>query len=240
MKFKYVRVLIFIAVAGSCNAEANKEEAVKYFKERKFELGGNGIVISNVVINNTNVTKVDLEHICDLSTVKVLFFRSTHLEKGAIRGLERCDKLESVFYEKGSDVLMEDLVLYDAIPNLDSLLFRGNQYGDELMPYLGRLKNLKSIYIQPGGRPEDQKNGGSLTDEGIRLFAEARKSETPIWLVIQNQPKVTDKAFQYFLQIKGLVGIDFGTNQYVTEDGMHKFAKEYHEKYSVWVEMANR
>lgn len=239
MKFQYMIVYLLFFVACNLNSLADN---IGYLEERNFQLEKeNGKVYIATAVNLV-ISNKDIGKICTSGPVAVIFFRHSQIEKGAIDALEDCDKLKTVHYEEETKIIPEDLILYDRVPNLESLIIRSNTYGDELMPYLGKLKNVEKIYftadmVKSG---DDYITGeGKLTDEGIRLFAEARKNDNPVDLIIQDQLGITTKSFEYFLEIKGLEGINFGSNDNLTYEDMDKFYKAYLAKYGVKLKMTN-
>lgn len=221
---KKITFMVLFALAANCNAEERREEAIQYLKGKNYELGGFENVISNIVATNITVDRIALEKICDIGTVKSLFFRSSRLEKGAVRGLEGCDTLEYIRYEKGSTLPLEDIPDHDLIPKLAQLAFWGKTYGDDLMPYLAKLNKIPQLDIS-----------GSLTADGIRRYVEVTTVHSGIRFAISSNSDLDDSAFEHFLKLKGLKYIDFGTKTGVTEEGVARFGEDYMKKYGVGV-----
>jgi len=242
MRFTIIPIFLFLTVVTACNAEGKREDAIQYLKERKYHLrrAGDGLdsvkvkgEIYSVTAKEIDVTEKDLRTLCELGTVEVLFFRNSQLAQGAIRGLEGCDKLEYISYEEGATLPLEEIPDHDRIQNLNRLAFSGKVYGDTLMPYLGQLKKVPEIVIAG----DSVEVGGSITDEGVRRFVEAHTGSEKIRLDFTFQHKISDKAFEYLLNVKGLEYLEFGprsemkVEMHVTREGASRFAKEYKEKY---------
>jgi hypothetical protein len=266
MKLKYLIILIITVFAGGCNAQERREEAIKYLEERKYELGRDANIIRIIDASNLNVTNTDLARICDIGTVEAIFFHSSRLGKGAILGLAKCNKLQAITYEplsmyykentrakfnEETTLPLEDIPDHDQIPHLfneketvsGGLIFNGNTYGDDLLAALGKLRKVRIIWVRgleldPRVQYDNGIGYGSLTDEGIRRFVEARTDGVELSLNFTFQPKITDKAFEYLLNLKGLKYIAFGPKTElkinVTEKGAQKFREEYRRKYGYY------
>lgn len=269
MKLKQLSILAFLVVVNACNADGHKEASIRYLEKRGYVLKPNGYgVLSSIMVKNRNIEKKDLESICDIGTVKSIFFQSSHLEKGAVRGLEECDKLEYIRYEplqivdkdrkqlhygELSTVSLADIPDFDRIPHLireketkwqeietGGLTFKGNAYGDDLLAALGKLRRVRIISVN-GIMPDSQGESGNrmtcggITDDGIRRFVEARTEGVDLILSFMYQSKLTDKAFEHLLDLKGLKYVAFGPRTAIklgiTKEGVGKFVKAYQVKY---------
>ncbi len=229
----FARILLiaslFLVVAG-CNAGKNYETSLYYLEKRGFDLRRDGNAVYSVHIDEKTISQNDLRHICNLGSVELLFFRNSRMEKEALKGLEKCDALKSILYEKTSFASWSDLIYHDSIKKGLNLDFFGAIYDDDFMEELGKLQNNYALRITGDQGPHVPGDKGSVTNNGIRRYAESRTTSKPIALNL-SEIQVDANAFPYFLQIKGLWYLEVGTGTSITYKRMKQFQDDYNRKY---------
>ncbi len=247
MKFRYLLMLSILVLAFSCEAKESKDDLLQYFNERSIEYDKSVKDIHVIDLKKMRVSERDFSSICSLGTVSHIFIQSSHLEIGAISGLEGCSQLKRIAYEpleiydEKTDVLsygelstipFDDIEGHNRIHSKEfGLDFQG--HGDDIMPYLAKLNGNIGITV-PGYSSE---KGGPLTDEGVRLFVEARGDrDIPTYLNFIYQYHLTNKSFEYLINLKGLKSLEFGplngkNSLEITQEAVHEFAMEYKKRY---------
>lgn len=167
----------------------------------------------------------DTELACEIESLELFHLEDTRIESGALAGLQVCANIETVRFSGQTRVSAGDISDLKNLPRLRIVSFFGDSYGDEIMKSLGMIPKLEELYIQA----DDEGRGGSLTEQGIAVFAEARSSGAPIQMILQNQRGITDMSFKHFAQIEGLTYIDFGSFSGVTRAGVDNFARTMKE-----------
>lgn len=229
MRRKVILNLIVVSLVVGCNKSRYNEDVIQYLSSNNIEAGGAKGIISNLTVKKQTVTISDIEMICQINTLETLYFNHSRINAGVIRHLQKCNNLKSIIYQYNSNLPLNEIEDHNLIPNLIDFHLWTSMQGDELMPYLAEL-HLDEVDLS-GGETETVTAPGILTNNGIRKYAEYRANDKPIRLTFVNQPLITDDAFQYFLQIKGLTFIDFGSKTSVTEDGVKRFVFDYRKKY---------
>ena len=237
-----LRILaIFLFFAITCKA-ANKEkyeQAVQYLKSHGYNLEQDKIGFWISEIENKNVSYEDIVHICDLPASGILFFRNSQIDKGAVKGFNKCDQLETIIYEVNTTIYPEDIPDHKLIKMLKALKFQGKLVGDEHLLNLTKLnlKKFASISV-----------GQNVTNQGVKAFVEnigGDVSGTRLDLSIYGEnkyansliisiggPKLTNEIFDYFINLKGLNKLYLGgPGCQITEKAASEFNNKYKEKY---------
>jgi internalin A len=203
-------------------------------KARITDLGlaylANARTLEELRLAGARITDSGLAHLLGLGSLKSLDINGTQITDNGLRHLGRLTSLESLVLPRGPDITEEGLTYlaelkrlrhFENIPGdistrgikilsnmaLESINLRGAGIADEMMPYMGQLKNLNELGLQQC----------SVTDAGL---AELKQLKSLRSLSLVNSPQITGAGLIHIAQLSSLETLTLYEIPQINDDDM--------------------
>jgi hypothetical protein len=181
--------IVAIAVADGrwdCSPEEVCDEVAKATPKARVSLGGPSSRRTYLF-----KTHEGMQYVAQLQGLKELYMWDAVVGDKGISWLTNLQQLEYLHLNNGfiSDAALE---VFASLPRLEGLSLRGNHFTDEGLAFLGRMKQLKRLWLGRGD--------GRITDAGLKWLSELENLEE---LELQGHP-ITDEGLKHLYDLAKL------------------------------------
>lgn len=169
--------------------------------------------LEELMLRGLQASDFAMQYVGQIKSLKRLYMWDAAVSDDGVAKLAELDRLEYL-HISNAGIGDASLEVISRLPRITGLALQGNHFTDKGLKHLGRMTQLKELWIGLGH--------GKITDEGLRHLANLTNLEE---LELQ-ECDITDRGLEYLHGLKRLKTIWISHRTKVTEAGKSKLKQE--------------